>query len=288
MFPYGPRPSPPYRPNLDSFGDNLTPSALDDFIFSGASGAGENLNTAASGHVKPKPNPSTTTPNIKASLSQINKDEDDDGSLDNFYGNKPNKVSTDNSFIGGGPSGGGGDDDDEDDADIFGEGNTSGNKRPSTTARPVSSTFSSSSPVPTTSKPQSFLTETPRPISVGGSGTTGPSSSENTGFGNTGSGGNFGNTGTAGTGNTGGGYPTAGSGFDGPDDSRDTTFNIYPSGTDSWNSGLGSTILRNLGTKSVHLPPGVSVRAHVQAIDILPYGSRLPSPGAQLEKDSKS
>lgn len=46
------------------------------------------------------------------------------------------------------------------------------------------------------------------------------------------------------------------------------------------------TILTNIGDKHISFPPGVAVRAHVQSIDFLPYGSRIPSPSEQLKSDS--
>lgn len=48
------------------------------------------------------------------------------------------------------------------------------------------------------------------------------------------------------------------------------------------------TILKNIGDKSISFAPGVAVRAHVQSIDILPYGSRLPSPSEQLKSETGS
>ncbi|XP_044750979.1 uncharacterized protein LOC123311213 [Coccinella septempunctata] len=45
------------------------------------------------------------------------------------------------------------------------------------------------------------------------------------------------------------------------------------------------TIVTNVGDKTFTVPPGVSVRAHVQAIDLIPYESKIPSPGAQMRAD---
>lgn len=49
-----------------------------------------------------------------------------------------------------------------------------------------------------------------------------------------------------------------------------------------------ATILKNIGDKFISLSPGIAVRAHVQSIDILPYGSRLPSPSEQLKAESSN
>lgn len=48
------------------------------------------------------------------------------------------------------------------------------------------------------------------------------------------------------------------------------------------------TILTNIGDKHISFPPGVAVRAHVQSIDFLPYGSRIPSPSEQLKSESSN
>ncbi|XP_037978543.2 collagen alpha-1(I) chain isoform X1 [Plutella xylostella] len=47
----------------------------------------------------------------------------------------------------------------------------------------------------------------------------------------------------------------------------------------------GSTIIRNVGRDYFGIPPGVSVRAHVQSIDLYPYDSKPLSPAEALEKD---
>lgn len=47
----------------------------------------------------------------------------------------------------------------------------------------------------------------------------------------------------------------------------------------------GSTIIRNLGRDYFGVPPGVSVRAHVQSIDLYPFGSKPISPAEALEND---
>lgn len=48
-----------------------------------------------------------------------------------------------------------------------------------------------------------------------------------------------------------------------------------------------STVVTNLGDKSFYVPPGVSVRAHVQAIDLLPVNPSIPSPSDQFNSDLK-
>lgn len=49
----------------------------------------------------------------------------------------------------------------------------------------------------------------------------------------------------------------------------------------------GGTIFRNLGEESINFPPGASVRAHVQSIDILPFGSKTQSPSEAVEEELK-
>lgn len=44
-------------------------------------------------------------------------------------------------------------------------------------------------------------------------------------------------------------------------------------------------MIRNLGDDYFGVPPGVSVRAHVQSIDLYPFGSKPMSPSEALEKD---
>ncbi|KAF5273612.1 hypothetical protein FQR65_LT04611 [Abscondita terminalis] len=46
------------------------------------------------------------------------------------------------------------------------------------------------------------------------------------------------------------------------------------------------TLVTNVGDKLFSVPPGVSVRAHVQAIDLLPIGARPLSPGDQLKAET--
>nr|CAI5844750.1 unnamed protein product [Callosobruchus analis] len=45
------------------------------------------------------------------------------------------------------------------------------------------------------------------------------------------------------------------------------------------------TIITNLGDSYFSVPPGVSVRAHVQAIDLLPLTPKVPSPSEQYRAD---
>lgn len=47
----------------------------------------------------------------------------------------------------------------------------------------------------------------------------------------------------------------------------------------------GVTIIRNIGEDFFGVPPGVSVRAHVQSIDLYPFGSRPISPSEALQND---
>lgn len=47
------------------------------------------------------------------------------------------------------------------------------------------------------------------------------------------------------------------------------------------------TLVTNVGEKVFSVPPGVSVRAHVQSIDLLPLASPIPSPSEQFNEDMK-
>lgn len=47
------------------------------------------------------------------------------------------------------------------------------------------------------------------------------------------------------------------------------------------------TVVTNLGDNTLYVPPGVSVRAHVQAIDLLPISPSIPSPGDQFNAELK-
>lgn len=44
-------------------------------------------------------------------------------------------------------------------------------------------------------------------------------------------------------------------------------------------------LITNVGDTYLTVPPGVSVRAHVQAVDLLPYSSRFPKPSDQYKAD---
>ncbi|XP_056635980.1 collagen alpha-1(II) chain [Diorhabda sublineata] len=44
-------------------------------------------------------------------------------------------------------------------------------------------------------------------------------------------------------------------------------------------------LITNVGDSYLTVPPGVSVRAHVQAVDLLPYSSRFPRPSDQYKAD---
>lgn len=60
------------------------------------------------------------------------------------------------------------------------------------------------------------------------------------------------------------------------------------SGSGSASSFYGRhTIVTNIGDKPFSVPPGVSVRAHVQAIDLFPIDSKIPSPSEQFKEDTK-
>ncbi|XP_055532211.1 uncharacterized protein LOC129722634 isoform X2 [Wyeomyia smithii] len=48
-----------------------------------------------------------------------------------------------------------------------------------------------------------------------------------------------------------------------------------------------STIIKNVGDWYVGLAPGASVRAHIQNIDLLPYGGRAPSPSEALRRETQ-
>lgn len=67
---------------------------------------------------------------------------------------------------------------------------------------------------------------------------------------------------------------------DGKDDKNGPVFGV---GFDI-HTKPGTTIIRNIGEDYFGVPPGVSVRAHVQSIDLYPYGSK-PSPSEAIEKD---
>lgn len=46
----------------------------------------------------------------------------------------------------------------------------------------------------------------------------------------------------------------------------------------------GTTIIRNIGQDYFGVPPGVSVRAHVQSIDLYPYDSKPLTPAEAMQK----
>ncbi|XP_012550706.1 cuticular protein RR-1 motif 47 isoform X1 [Bombyx mori] len=46
-----------------------------------------------------------------------------------------------------------------------------------------------------------------------------------------------------------------------------------------------TTIIRNIGDSYFDIPPGVSVRAHVQSIDLYPFGAKPVSPSEALESE---
>lgn len=48
-----------------------------------------------------------------------------------------------------------------------------------------------------------------------------------------------------------------------------------------------STLVTNVGDRSFYISPGVSVRAHVQAIDLLPVNPSIPSPSEQFNAELK-
>ena len=49
----------------------------------------------------------------------------------------------------------------------------------------------------------------------------------------------------------------------------------------------GQTLVTNVGNTLFTVPPGVSVRAHVQAIDLIPLVPRVPSPSEQYKADTR-
>ncbi|XP_044728573.1 translation initiation factor IF-2-like [Chrysoperla carnea] len=342
LFPFSQRPIP----TLDPFDAGLLPTSIpDDFIFDE-----ENLNTAASGHVKPRPNYGSgnkrPTPPGGGFLGAANKpgqskpfDEDGDLDDDDLFGAPPSKGGSSggsasggsggntgssgsggSSNIGGGgsgsvgssensgssgspsegPSGGDGlfdgDNNDFDDSD-----NVFGDKRPGSTAgyptgnKPPGGGYPSVKPSPAfPSDDDNFDDGFPSGPS-GGSRPGGVSPTRPTGgFPTRPGGGSGANRPPGGSSSEVDRYPSGG-GNKGPnyglgddnDDGTDTGLNLFPADDDSnWSGKERGTILRNLGAKNVNLPPGVAVRAHVQSIDILPYGSRLPSPSDQLDNDS--
>lgn len=61
------------------------------------------------------------------------------------------------------------------------------------------------------------------------------------------------------------------------------------SGSNDWRKkARQSTIIKNVGSWYVGLPPGVAVRAHVQNIDLLPAGQGVESPGQAARRDDRA
>ncbi|XP_072940588.1 uncharacterized protein Cpr73D [Epargyreus clarus] len=58
-------------------------------------------------------------------------------------------------------------------------------------------------------------------------------------------------------------------------------------GFDIQHTKPGTTIIKNIGQDYFGIPPGVSVRAHVQSIDLYPFGSKPISPSEALENEKK-
>ncbi|KAB0798275.1 hypothetical protein PPYR_09268 [Photinus pyralis] len=56
---------------------------------------------------------------------------------------------------------------------------------------------------------------------------------------------------------------------------------------DGGSSSGGGTLVTNIGDRLFSVPPGASVRAHVQAIDLLPLRPRSLSPSEQLKMETK-
>jgi hypothetical protein len=69
------------------------------------------------------------------------------------------------------------------------------------------------------------------------------------------------------------------------DEGKDDTGPQYAVGFNVQNNKPGTTIIRNIGRDYFGVPPGVSVRAHVQSIDLYPFESKLLSPSEAIEKD---
>lgn len=69
------------------------------------------------------------------------------------------------------------------------------------------------------------------------------------------------------------------------DDDGDKSKPEYAVGFNIQHSKPDTTIIRNIGEDYFGIPPGVSVRAHVQSIDLYPFGSKPISPSEALEND---
>lgn len=61
---------------------------------------------------------------------------------------------------------------------------------------------------------------------------------------------------------------------------------IQVGATDDSCKRCAGTIVRNVGDKLFTVPPGVSVRAHVQAIDLVPISPSVPSPSEQYKAET--
>ncbi|XP_060801078.1 uncharacterized protein LOC106141514 [Amyelois transitella] len=71
-------------------------------------------------------------------------------------------------------------------------------------------------------------------------------------------------------------------GYNGSNDNNTPQFAI---GFNIHHNRPGTTIIRNIGRDYFGVPPGVSVRAHVQSIDLYPYDSQPLTPSEVMEKD---
>lgn len=69
------------------------------------------------------------------------------------------------------------------------------------------------------------------------------------------------------------------------DDKHDTDSPEFGVGFNDQHSKPRTTIIKNIGQSYFGIPPGVSVRAHVQSIDLYPFGSKPISPSEALEND---
>lgn len=86
------------------------------------------------------------------------------------------------------------------------------------------------------------------------------------------------------TGSGGGGYK--GDNYDDNDNNRNGPTSGPGSSSGDWRKrARESTIIKNVGSWYVGLPPGVAVRAHVQNIDLLPAGQGVESPGQALKRE---
>lgn len=56
-------------------------------------------------------------------------------------------------------------------------------------------------------------------------------------------------------------------------------------GFDEHKTKPGTTIIKNIGKKYFGIPPGVAVRAHVQSIDLYPFGPKPISPSEAIENE---